>query len=118
MSHSVRISWQKLTLSREDAEADASEAAQLEAIENTFTHIQNQEAAKVKHPDARKRDLYVIEVSQKSSEVLTKQSYDVLPDDNFGEVSYVMFRFPDRPSSVTTALVSISSRLLSSLSTN
>ncbi|WVR07529.1 hypothetical protein IAU60_004571 [Kwoniella sp. DSM 27419] len=66
---------------------DASEAAQIMAIEKTFVDLYEQDPLSITHPDKRKRGL---------------TSYDVLPDIDSWSNSYALIRFPERPSAATS----------------
>ncbi|OCF57219.1 RNA polymerase II-associated factor 1 [Kwoniella mangroviensis CBS 10435] len=68
---------------------DASEAAQIMAIEKSFHDLYEQDPKEIKHPDKKKRGLTVVE------------SYDILPDVESWENSYALVRFPERPSAAT-----------------
>ncbi|WVW85572.1 hypothetical protein I302_107610 [Kwoniella bestiolae CBS 10118] len=68
---------------------DASEAAQIMAIEKTFHDLYDQDPKEIKHPDKKKKGLTVVE------------SYDILPDMHSWENSYALVRFPERPSAAT-----------------
>nr|XP_031859927.1 uncharacterized protein CI109_004534 [Kwoniella shandongensis]KAA5526999.1 hypothetical protein CI109_004534 [Kwoniella shandongensis] len=75
--------------SRAEAVVDASEAAQLMAIDKSFSDIHAQEAKDIRHPDSKKKALRVVE------------SYDILPDDDSWPNSYMIIRFPERPTAAT-----------------
>ncbi|OCF37974.1 RNA polymerase II-associated factor 1 [Kwoniella heveanensis CBS 569] len=72
-----------------EAVIDASEAAQIMAIEKTFFDLHEQDPKTIKHPNKRKKDLTVVE------------SYDILPDIDSWPISYALIRFPERPSAAT-----------------
>ncbi|WVR00044.1 hypothetical protein IAU59_007186 [Kwoniella sp. CBS 9459] len=72
-----------------EAVIDASEAAQIMAIEKTFFELQEQDPKAIKHPNKRKKHLTVVE------------SYDILPDIDSWPNSYALVRFPERPSAAT-----------------
>jgi RNA polymerase II-associated factor 1 len=88
---------------RADAAVDASEAAQIMAIDKTFSDIQAQDPFTLRHPDSKKRHLKVVEVRQDLIQADT-QSYDILPDDEAWANEYIMIRFPERPSAATAAV--------------
>ncbi|WVQ82129.1 hypothetical protein IAT38_004257 [Cryptococcus sp. DSM 104549] len=95
MRNSSYITRKNVARRKEAAEArteevvDASESAQIMAIEKTFLDITAQDAKEVQHPDPRKRSLKVVE------------SYDILPDEESWSNSYILLRFPERPSAAT-----------------
>ncbi|WWC90664.1 uncharacterized protein L201_005600 [Kwoniella dendrophila CBS 6074] len=66
---------------------DASEAAQIMAIEKTFHDLHDQDPKEIKHPDKKKKGLRV--------------SYDILPDIDSWANAYALVRFPERPSAAT-----------------
>lgn len=70
---------------------DASEAAQIVTIDKTFSDLTDQKLEDIRHPDAKKKHLRVVD------------SYDILPDDETWANSYIMIRFPERPSAATAA---------------
>lgn len=67
---------------------DHSEAAQILAIDKTFADVQVP-AKEMKHPDPKRRHLKVVE------------EYDILPDAEAWSNSYILVKFPERPSAVT-----------------
>ncbi|BEJ16286.1 hypothetical protein CspHIS471_0508910 [Cutaneotrichosporon sp. HIS471] len=73
----------------QEEEVDASEAAQIMAIEKSFQDLRGQELAEIRHPHPKRKHLRVVE------------SYDVLPDDDTWSSSYILLRFPERPSAAT-----------------
>lgn len=70
---------------------DASEAAQIAAIEKSFTDIQDSKLEDIRHPDAKRKHLRVVE------------SYDILPEDEAWSNSYILFKFPERPNAATSS---------------
>lgn len=70
---------------------DASEDAQIATIEKTFKDVAAQPLEGMRHPDAKRKHLRVVE------------SYDILPDDESWPNSYIMIKFPERPSAATVA---------------
>ncbi|RSH88788.1 hypothetical protein EHS25_003016 [Saitozyma podzolica] len=74
-----------------NAAVDASEAAQIMAIDKTFTDLHAQPVEDIQHPDGKKRALKVVE------------TYDILPDHDVWSNAYTMVRFPERPSAATAA---------------
>ncbi|WWC71523.1 uncharacterized protein I206_105481 [Kwoniella pini CBS 10737] len=68
---------------------DASEAAQIIAIERTFHDLHDQDPKDIRHPDKKKKGLRVVE------------SYDILPDIDTWSNTYALVRFPERPSAAT-----------------
>ncbi|ORY35540.1 RNA polymerase II-associated [Naematelia encephala] len=74
---------------KKEAVVDASEAAQIMAIDQTFRDVREQDLSELRHPDSKKRHLRVVE------------SYDILPDDESWSNPYIMIRFPERPSAAT-----------------
>ncbi|GMK55486.1 hypothetical protein CspeluHIS016_0205420 [Cutaneotrichosporon spelunceum] len=73
----------------QEEEADASEAAQITAIEKSFLDLHSQELAEIRHPHPKRKHLRAVE------------SYDVLPDDDTWSSSYILLKFPERPSAAT-----------------
>ncbi|WVF72845.1 hypothetical protein IAT40_007663 [Kwoniella sp. CBS 6097] len=69
-----------------EAVVDASEAAQIMAIEKTFFELHEQDPKTIKHPNKRKKHL---------------TSYDILPDIDSWPNAYALVRFPERPSAAT-----------------
>jgi RNA polymerase II-associated factor 1 len=55
-----------LTVRAED-EVDASEAAQILAIDKTFMDIRDQPLSEIRHPDPKKRNLHVVDVGSRLS---------------------------------------------------
>lgn len=72
-------------------EVDASEATQIMAIDKTFIDLTAQPVEEIRHPDAKRKHLRVVE------------TYDILPDDDAWSNSYIMIKFPERPSAATAA---------------
>lgn len=68
---------------------DHSEAAQLAAIDKTFQDVRATSAKDMKHPDPKRRHLKVVE------------EYDILPDPEAWSNSYILVKFPERPSAST-----------------
>ncbi|WRT68451.1 uncharacterized protein IL334_005427 [Kwoniella shivajii] len=69
-----------------EAVVDASEAAQIMAIEKTFHDLYEQDSKDIRHPDKRKKGL---------------RSYDILPDVESWSNAYALIRYPERPSAAT-----------------
>ena len=55
------LTWM-ISLCDRDETVDASEAAQLMAIDKTFSDVQDQNLDDIRHPDAKKQGLRVVEV--------------------------------------------------------
>ncbi|KAL1406341.1 hypothetical protein Q8F55_008040 [Vanrija albida] len=70
---------------------DASEAAQIMTIDKTFADVRAEAAEDMKHPDPKRKHLRVVE------------TYDILPDDDAWSNSYIMIKFPERPSVATSS---------------
>lgn len=79
-----------MALKKEEV-VDASEAAQIVAIEKTFADVRAEPAEGMKHPDPKRKHLHVVE------------TYDILPDDEAWSNSYLMIKFPERPSVATSS---------------
>ncbi|CAK9781068.1 Paf1-domain-containing protein [Cutaneotrichosporon oleaginosum] len=73
----------------QEEEVDASEAAQIVAIEKSFEDLRNQQVSEIRHPHPKRKHLRVVE------------SYDVLPDEDTWSSSYILLKFPERPSAAT-----------------
>ena len=56
---------------RADTSVDASEAAQIMAIDKTFSDVTDQDLEEVRHPDAKKKSLRVVEVGDHVLDRLT-----------------------------------------------
>lgn len=88
----------------DDQYVDASEAAQLMAIDKTFSEIRDVADDQLRHPDPKKKHLRVVE------------SYDFLPNEETWATpsQYSIARFPERPSAATATVsrrVDLGSRL-------
>lgn len=70
---------------------DASEDAQIAAISKTFDDVRAEALEDIRHPDAKRKHLRVVE------------TYDILPDSDAWANSYIMIKFPERPSAATVA---------------
>ncbi|EIW68189.1 hypothetical protein TREMEDRAFT_32136, partial [Tremella mesenterica DSM 1558] len=68
---------------------DASEAAQIMAIDKTFSDLEETQIDALRHPDPNKRDLRVVE------------TYDILPDAERWGDPYLLMRYPEKPSAAT-----------------
>lgn len=70
---------------------DASEAAQIIAIEKTFSDIRNSSLDDIRHPDPKRKHLRVVE------------SYDILPDEETWANQYILLKYPERPNAATAS---------------
>ncbi|ORX38474.1 RNA polymerase II-associated [Kockovaella imperatae] len=80
-----------LTAIAKDEEVDASTAAQIMSIEQTFSEFDSQDVTQLKHPDPKRSRLRVVE------------QYEILPEDEAWSNSYIMMRYPERPTASTSA---------------
>ncbi|WOO83865.1 RNA polymerase II-associated factor 1 [Vanrija pseudolonga] len=84
------VKRREMALKKEEI-VDASEAAQIIAIDKTFADLRAEPAEGMKHPDPKRKHLRVVE------------TYDILPDDDAWSNSYLMIKFPERPSVATSS---------------
>jgi RNA polymerase II-associated factor 1 len=74
------------------------------AIDGTFFDLTGTHLDNFRHPDPKKKDLRVIEVSYDSGLHTEKQSYDILPDDETFGNPYFVIKYPERPSAAILAV--------------
>lgn len=79
---------------RADAEVDASEAAQLAAIDLSFHDFSTVDAKSLKHPDPKKKALHVIEVRRLNHASLTGRTTQFCQTTIFGATNISSFAIP------------------------
>jgi RNA polymerase II-associated factor 1 len=76
------------------------------AIDGSFLDLTATHLDTFKHPDPKKKDLRVVDVSSVPSPRMTAdaQSYEILPDEETWGNMYFVIKYPERPSSAFVAV--------------